>query len=92
MLGCHHHRLRESLDFDHRECFFLTAGIRNVDDLALQLIFAMKFHQDLHRLGYVGIANPKIDPTVSHIILELWHEQISGCRLLGASLAWSVPG
>jgi hypothetical protein len=67
MFHWHDDRLRQPLDLDHGECFFLTACIRHVDDFSLQLIFAMKFHEDLHGLGDVSIADSKIDPAVSHI-------------------------
>ena len=67
MFRCHNYRLREPLNFDDCERFFLIAGIRHVDDFSPQLIFAMQFHEDLHRLGDISIADAKIDPTVSHI-------------------------
>lgn len=39
--------------------------------LPLQLIFTMKFNEDLHRFGNVSITDSKIDPGVSHAFFEL---------------------
>jgi hypothetical protein len=71
MFHGHDNRPGEPSDLDHNECLLVNAGIRNIDDFSIQLIFSVKLHKDLHRVGYVRIAYSKSDPAVSHISRRL---------------------
>jgi hypothetical protein len=70
----YHNRLGESLDFNYSECFFLVATVGEVDDLSLQKIFAVEFHEDLRGLGHISIVNSKLDPWIWH---GLWSSFLS---------------
>lgn len=54
--------------FDHGELFFGATAIGHVNDHSLQLIFAVKFHEDLHGLMDTSVTDPKSNPIVSHIL------------------------
>jgi hypothetical protein len=85
VLHCHHNRLSDPTDFDHRIGFFLAAAVGHVDDFSLQEIFAMKLHENLRWFRDVSVANSKMDPGVSHFYFGLIFTELLLSRLFGTS-------
>lgn len=58
----------DALYFHHRKGTVSISAVRHIDDPALQQVIPMQLIQHLHRLGVVDIANPEMDPSISHTL------------------------